>query len=99
MKRTIFAIFDDESDLWMDAKYSGIHPLVILTDALTFRMEKKKTSKKYMRVLDVITWHKTELDVTKGKSGNVDVYRTLLGILAEHEDMEHSTLNARTIQE
>ena len=73
-KRTPFAVRD--STLFVKAKYSGIHHLVIMCDGLplTFFGEEKTD---YMKVSEVIEWHEKELAESGGQSGDRGVLEAL----------------------
>ncbi len=68
-KRTPFVIDRDGKELFVEMRYSGIHPLVVMVDGLTliFFGSGKKA---YLRVEDAIRWHEKELKDTHGQSGN-----------------------------
>ncbi len=83
-KHTPFASDEDGKDLYVKAKYSGIHFLVILADgvSLTF-FGKEKTP--FLKVKDAIEWHVKELRQSRGQSGDQKVIDALQGALDKFE--------------
>ena len=68
-KKTPFATDKDATALYVKARCSGIHQLVILCDGLTltfFGREKQA----YLLVSDAIAWHEKELRDSRGQSGS-----------------------------
>lgn len=85
-KRTPFCVFRDRpATLCVEAKYSGIHPLVFAIDGLPMLVEngRRGKSKMYFDVQVVIDWHRKELAATKGVSGNAKILAALETALAK----------------
>jgi hypothetical protein len=73
--KTPFAVSRD-GEHFIDAECSGIHPLVIQIDGLPLiYFGDEQTA--YMRVQDVIDWHRKEIKESAGLTGNPRIIRYL----------------------
>jgi hypothetical protein len=91
-----FMSFIDEDVLYVELKYSGMHPLIPMIDGIPLLLwtPKGRKSKTYMKVTDAINWHEKELRESNGQSGNKRVMEALQSALkrfeAELKSLTHS---------
>jgi hypothetical protein len=74
-KRAPLVIGHDGKDLYVEAKASGIHPLVIFIDGMPFCLEGQgKRQRTLLRVTDVVAWHEKVLAESRGQSGSQNTW-------------------------
>lgn len=86
-RRAVYAIDKDGNNLYVELKYSGLHPLVAMCDGvpLTFFGKEKKA---YLKVVEAISWHEKELRESGGRSGSEPILSALRIGLKKFENGE-----------
>jgi len=79
-----YATDKDDKILYVKAKFSGIHWLVLIADGMPLSYFRKGVTP-YLTVVQAIAWHKKELRDSKGASGNRRVLDALESALKKFE--------------
>ena len=80
-KTTPFAIDKTNNVLYVTTKYSGIHPLCVISDGMSIA-HFPKDKKSYLSVDDVLAWHKKEVLSFPEDYNDSEIIETFTTILA-----------------